>query len=186
MTPKNELLELIEENLLPIDKLNNEINTIIPIESKRSDIDSFRSELAGLLSVAICATYENCIKEILIYHASLYSKFESFIKDTYEKLNSKILFDDLIKYASMFDKQLPNDFKKIIEDKYHGIGTERKESDLSAGRIVNEQWKYKTLLETRHKFAHTYQKTETLEAVYRYHTNAKNVILAFAEALSKK
>lgn len=184
MSTENELLDYINSLLEPIDDLMNDINLNVP-DNESSKTKSFRSDLAGMLAIAICAIYENCIKEILIYQASLYhSTFENYIRDAYGKLNSKITFDDLNKYSKMFSEKLSDNFKKIIEEKYY---TENcRVSQLSAGRIANDIWKYKTLLEFRHGFAHSYKKSETLETVYKYHSTSKHIILAFAEALSQK
>lgn len=181
MIANNELLDLVNDLLTPIDELVSNINKIIPNDEEKVDINAFRADLSGMLAIAICATYENCIKEILRYQASLYHpKFQHYISDTYNKLNSKIAFDDLKKYAKMFDSQLVERFQEKIKEK---VGNDKKE--LPPGRIVNDIWMYQTLLDIRHNFAHSYKKIETLEVVYKYHQLSKNVILSFAEALSQ-
>ena len=108
-----------------IDELIAEINEIVPSSSYRAV--QFRADLAGLLVVAMAATYETCVKEILFEYANKkHADFGGFAMRNYEKLNSRINVKDLKRYCEMFDPTICSRFKYDL--------TMKKKENIRAGR----------------------------------------------------
>lgn len=153
-------------------ELGSEIKINLPIEKK--GITSFRADLAGLLTVAIASTYENCVKEIIQNYAYRHhNNFGIFAANNYEKLNSKIKISDLHKYAKTFNPKTEVLFKEKL--------------NLQKCRIKN--WtgiditnRYDEILKWRHAFAHAGQRNTTVEEALSYHRYAKHVLISFANA----
>jgi hypothetical protein len=138
-----------------------------------ADLD-LRADLAGLLIISFVASYENAIKKILITYADNHNdKFSFFVEKQFDKLNSKINIHDLKGYAKKFDE--------ILEQKFENELT-RVKSRLMENQI--ETW-YEQILQWRHAFAHTGQRSTTIEEVFKAHQFAKYVIFAFHKAFSE-
>lgn len=96
------MLELSEE-FSSIKKLFREINEIAPAGTPA--MDSIRADLAGLLVVTLAATYENCVKTVLINYAdNKNANFSYFVERQFEKLNSRITVRDLQGYTRIYKK----------------------------------------------------------------------------------
>lgn len=164
----------IVEALGRIDTLANEINENVPASSPR--LSGFRSDLAGLLNVTICAAYENCIKLVLHdYAARQSSLFEIYAKNQYDKINSRIDIGDLHKYARTFHPSINDIFKKKLNDcKAYYLNRTNEDIVSSYGQTL--KW--------RHDFAHTGQRVTTVEEVIKFHKLGKRVILLFSDAFS--
>lgn len=162
----------IMETLGRIDLLVLEINENVPASSPA--LSGFRSDLAGLLNVTICAAYENCVKLVLHnYAAKQSSLFEVYAKNKYDRINSKIDIRDLHHYAKTFHPCINNIFKEKLQN-YKNYYLNRTSED-----IVNS---YVQILNWRHDFAHTGQRVTTVEEVIKYHKIGKRVILLFSDA----
>lgn len=161
----------LKEALDHIDNLVRDLNRIAPI-SNTSNID-LRGELSGLLLVAICAIYENVIKQIMIEYAdSIHVDFSYYIEENYKKLNSKISKNDLCSYLKLFSSKKEQDFK---------IELTRIQTRLG-GMHPND--KYTSLLQWRHSYAHSKVPQTTIEEAYEHHRYSKLIIYAFNKILS--
>jgi hypothetical protein len=99
-----------------IDDLVVEINGQVPPGTYRGDL--FRSDLAGLLVVAMAATYETCVKEVLYSYANdQHVAFGDFALRNYDRLNSRVQVKDLKKYCEIFDPLICARFKTRFSDK---------------------------------------------------------------------
>jgi RiboL-PSP-HEPN len=166
--PRREILELLE----PIDRLYDEIRLFVPEDTLRLQ---FRSDLSGLLVVSMAASYENCVKEILISFCSSHNEaFGAFASNQYAKLNSKINLHDLVNYAKLFGDQFQQKYKEELAKRRNSIKNR-------TGRDICER--YEQVLAWRHQYAHAGQQNTTLDEAYSAHTFAKRVILAFSDAL---
>lgn len=156
----------LREELSYIDKMVKEFDRIAP---SGVDKNTFvRSDLAGLLLIAICAVYENCIKKIMIeYSDGKHNEFSFFIENNYKRLNSRIRKNDLIKLLEMFSKAKGIGFKskvKNFSNKVHG---------------VNLGDTYDQLLSWRHDYAHAKVSSTTLEEIHKHHRVGKFVVFYF-------
>jgi len=162
---------VLKKELEYIDALVNDFERIAP--SNHLNNIAIRSELAGLLLVAICATYENMVKQIMIEYAdSVHSNFSYYIENNYKKLNSKIQKNDLCNYLKLFSRSKENAFTKEM----------LRYQKLMNGKHPNE--KYAQLLEWRHAYAHSKVPMTTIEEAYRHHRVGKLVIFAFNKAIN--
>lgn len=164
----------LREALNRIEDLAKEIDSNVP--SNKPSLSDFRSDLAGLLNVTVCATYENCVKLIIHDYSGRQSpKFLTYTQNQYDKINSRIDLGDLHKYAKTFSPDIHRIFKSklsSVKDYY----LERTSSDIIDA--------YSQLLKWRHDFAHTGQRVTTVEEVLRHHKLGKRVILTFSDAFS--
>lgn len=165
------MLELSEE-FSSIKNLFREINEIAPAGTPA--MDSIRADLAGLLVVTLAATYENCVKIVLINYAdNKNANFSYFVERQFEKLNSRITVRDLQGYTKKFDSRINAKFKKELEKVQRRVGSE------------NIQNKYEQILAWRHAFAHAREKLTTLEEAYTFHCYGKYVLYAFSQAFTR-
>lgn len=136
----------------------------------------FRADLAGLLVVAMAASYESAVKEILIGYSSRHHvQFALFAQSHFAKLNSKINISDLNKYAKTFDPTVHRRF---------GIKLSARK-ELISSRIGKDITKsYEQILSWRHDFAHAGIRNTTLEEAKSTHNLAKRVLYAFDEAFA--
>lgn len=196
-TRNNELLEYIIGLLEPIDRLINDIVRVIPEEENKLE-----SELAGLILIKICAIYEKCVQEILSYQAGKYHRnFGIYIKNSYERLNSKISYSDICKYISIFGEEPEINFNVKLKDICfrESIGVEQitkellrlesdtrvKNKDNTLGKWISEHvLNYDNFLNLRHSFAHKGNCSETIINVTEYFKKTKLIIFSLAEALS--
>lgn len=165
--------------------LVSNINHYVPAGTPSND--SFRSEMSGLLIVSLAATYENCVKEILIENAeNHHPAFGKFAEKQYDKLNSRVSLNDLYGYANKLGNNLTDRFNQELLKAERRTGSviplhQHGQPKYNKFKIVRE---YHRLLECRHAFAHARQKTTTIEDAYNMHRYGRFVILCFARALS--
>lgn len=158
-----------------IDDLVREIEELVPSNSYRCI--EFRADLAGLLVVAMAATYETCVKEILYEHANRqHIAFGEFALRNYDKLNSRIQVKDLKKYCETFDPNICLRFKMRLASK--------KQKLLSrAGK--NIETAYEQILSWRHDFAHGGIRQTTIEEATATHRIGKRILYVFDDAFNK-
>lgn len=164
----------IVEMLSRIEALAQEIDANVPTD--QPGLIDFRADLAGLLNVTVCATYENCVKAIIHDYAGRQSQlFRVYAQNQYDRINSRIDVSDLYRYAKTFHPDIHRTFKERIAST-NAYYLRRTLSDI----VVS----YGQLLSWRHSFAHTGIRVTTVEEVIRHHRLAKRVIIAFADAFS--
>lgn len=164
----------IVEALARIEGLAEEIEQHIP--SGRPSLNDFRSDLAGLLTVTSCATYENCVKMILQDYAGRQSNlFRIYAENQYEKINSRIDIGDLHKYCKTFHPAIARDFKERL-DKAKRFYLDRTRLDIAES--------YGQLLKWRHSFAHSGARVTTVEEVLKHHKLGKRIIILFSDAFA--
>lgn len=163
----------LDENFKRIDVLISEINATVPANSGFSGIQ-LRADLAGLLVVAMAATYETCVKEIICSHAARrHDEFGEFAQRNFEKLNSKIQVHDLNKYCGLFSPLIRLSFKDRLTAR-------RRKISERTGR--NIETSYEQILSWRHDFAHAWNRNTTIEEAESTHRMAKRVLYVFDEA----
>jgi hypothetical protein len=156
-----------------VDGLAEEIETFVPLDTRSIQ---FRADLAGLLVVAIAATYETCVKEILTNHASNHHvNFGQFAQNHFSKLNSRIDISDLHRYATTFDVRMNNLFKQKLN-------TRKQKINMLIGKDMTTS--YTQLLNWRHEFAHAGTRNTTVEEAIKTHRLAKWVIYIFADTFA--
>lgn len=157
------------QNLSRVTQLLEEFDLRLPAESPKNA--AFRADLAGLLVVLIAATYENCVKDILVRYAeSKHSDFGSYASRNYDKINSRIRLGDLKKFARNFDPDVETIFLKELSTKKEKI---LKRTGVDIVKC------YDQLLDWRHAFAHQGERLVSLEEASRFHRYATRVIIAF-------
>lgn len=160
------------QNLSRVTLLLDEFDLRLPAESPRNA--DFRADLAGLLVVLIAATYENCVKDIIVRFAeSKHVDFGGYASRSYDRINSRIRISDLKKYAKTFDPDVEIRFKQDL--------TSRKDRILSRTGVDITKC-YDQLLEWRHTFAHQGERIVSLEEASRFHRYGMRVMLAFDRA----
>ena len=166
----------IIEAFARVETLATEIRTNIPAASPR--LSDFRADLAGLLNVTICATYENCVKVIIHDYAARQSQlFERYTRSQYDKINSRIDLSDLHKLAKTFHNKINLKFKEDI-NRYKKYYLDRANEDITTS--------YSQILKWRHDFAHSGTRVTTVEEVLKYHQIGKRVILLFSDAFAQE
>lgn len=159
-----------------IDSLISEINHIVPNGAGPRQT-SFRSDLAGLLVVAVAATYETCVKEVLgSYAASRHVDFGSFAVRNYGKLNSRVRVSDLLTYCELFDPAIKKRFKERLSKRKAALLNRTKD---------NIEVSYEQILTWRHDFAHAWNKNTTIEEATRTHLAGKRVLYVFDDAFNR-
>lgn len=168
-------LDVIEE-LKRIDRLAAEIDKYAPAAAAKSF--DFRADLAGLLTVMVCASYENCVKAIIQDYAGRGSPlFRLYTENQYNKINSKIDINDLKKYTKNFHPDIAAHFETSLRTK----------NDYFLKRTkVSIKSRYSQILRWRHDFAHTGIRVTTVEEVIDHHRYAQRVIITFADSFSTK
>jgi hypothetical protein len=157
-----------------IDELIEEIDGIVPPSSYREI--QFRSDLAGLLVVAIAATYETCVKEILFEYANRHHiSFGNFAMRNYAKLNSRVQVRDLEKYCKLYDPSLCLKFKTSLS---------KKKNEILERVGKNIETSYEQILTWRHDFAHARIRNTTIEEAASTHKFGKRILYIFDSALS--
>ncbi len=151
-----------------IDVLFQELNEIAP----ESDVKkrNIRNEFSGLIVISLAATYENCVKTILINYADFYhDKFSHQVERKYSYLNSRIKFETLKEYVSHFDGDTSYFEQKV-----------RKYS-LRLRNEINKT--YDQILNWRHHYAHAHNNVTSLNDAYKAHRYAKYILYSFEDAL---
>lgn len=129
-----------------------------------------RKKFSIFYVVCVAATYENCIRDILYDYSDFYHKKFSFqVEKKYQRLNSKIKYNDLRSIISSFDGNI-----KWFDKKCSKIGR-RLTIDLIKA--------YNQILDWRHSAAHANKFPTSLEEIYKIHGFVKYVIYSFEEAL---
>jgi hypothetical protein len=164
----------LDETLRRIDALASEIEAFVPANQLTN---GFRADLAGLLVVAIAASYETCVKLVLTTFAERHHlNFGLFTRNHFGKLNSRINLSDLDRYAAEFGPAIQSCF-----------GAKRKARRLALeariGRDIDQA--YKQILRWRHSFAHAGARNTTVEEVMQTHLLAKRVLYTFSQAFEK-
>jgi RiboL-PSP-HEPN len=158
-----------------IDDLILEINRFVP----SNDFSSvqFRANLAGLLVVAMSATYENCVKEVIQEFAGKHNaEFGKFAQRNYEKLNSRVQIRDLNRYCELFDPSINIRFKDRLKVKKKAI-SER------VGK--NIETSYEQILSWRHDFAHAGIQKTTIEEAAATHRLGKRILYIFEDSFNR-
>lgn len=136
----------------------------------------FRADLAGLLVVATVATYENCVKDVLVSSAHRHhAAFGSFAANNFAKLNSRIALSDLNIYAKNFDPAIHSKFKELLNKRQKLI-------DSRIGKNISKA--YEQMLDWRHAFAHAGIRNTTIEEAMVTHNLAKRVLYVFDQAFT--
>lgn len=160
--------------LARIDELVKDMNSVVPATSAYQNV-KLRADLAGLLVVAIAASYENCVKEVLYARAgSLHPAFEAYARRQYAKINSRINVVDLVRYCDLYDPVIKVQFKAKLASR---------KAAVLARTGVNIETMYEQLLDWRHDFAHAGIRSMTLEEAAKAHLFGKRVLYTFAQAL---
>lgn len=166
----------LDAHFAKIDNLILDINARVPDELDFETV-SFRSDLAGLLVVAIAATYETCVKEVLMSYAnSRHIEFGAFASRNYVKLNSKVRVSDLISYCELFDPEIRNRFK---------IKLKKRKGNLLERTKENIEVSYEQILTWRHDFAHAWNKNTTIEEAARTHRSGKRILYILDDAFNR-
>lgn len=140
-------------------------------------IDSYRADLAGFLSVAYAAAFEECVKEIVKTFAKRqHILLHRVIEKKFDRINGKIkievIRDD---YLQQFGEEYSAKFKKIIsridEEELRKVGA----SPVSS---------YANIISWRHAFAHALERQTTIDEVQKAYPLAKRIVHALDEALS--
>lgn len=165
----------LDAHFSKIDALITEIDGLVPSTSYRSV--QFRADLAGLLVVAMAATYETCVKEVLYGYAnSQHIAFGGYAIRSYEKLNSRVLVKDLKRYCEIFDPAIQVRFKSRL--------TLKKKSLLErVGK--NIETSYEQILSWRHDFAHAGIRQTTIEEAAATHRVGKRILYIFDDAFHR-
>lgn len=166
----------IREALNRVESLATEIDGNVPAD--KPSLSDFRSDLAGLLNVTVCATYENCVKLVIHEYSGRQSpKFLTYTQNQYDRINSRIDINDLHKYAKTFSPEIGHRFKSRLNSlkEYY--------LDRVNSNILDS---YVQLLKWRHDFAHTGQRVTTVEEVIKHHKLGKRVILIFSDAFASE
>ena len=159
----------VSQILSRISNLLEEFEVRVPGAGPRNS--DFRADLAGLLVVLIAATYENCVKDILLRYAEAKnSDFGNYVGRRYQKINSQIRLSDLRTYAKNFDPTIDTKFKTDL-DTYN--------KSILSRTGVDVKDCYNQILEWRHGFAHQGLRNVTLEEASKFHRYAQRVLIIF-------
>lgn len=140
--------------------------------------DSFRADLAGLLSTSYVAAFECCVKAI--FNSFAQSKrnkiLASVTEHNFSQINSKIHYEAIgSSYIRPYGVIYHKEFLKLLSDK---------ESEILLKDRLSMKTTYANLLKWRHAFAHEGKKLATLDEVANSYEIAKQVILVTDAALS--
>lgn len=157
-----------------VENLVAEISQFVPEGTKGAT--EFRADLAGLLVVSMAASYESCVKEILVNHASRqHVSFGQFANSNFNKLSSRVALADLNTYAELFDPEIKIQFKANFK---------LKKKSINKRTGIDIQKSYEQILSWRHDFAHAGIRNTTVEEATRIHRHAKRVLYCFDNAFN--
>jgi hypothetical protein len=166
----------LDAHFSKIDDLISEIDGLVPPDSGYRAVQ-FRADLAGLLVVAIAATYESCVKEVLYEYANRHHiAFGGYARRSYEKINSRVLVKDLTKYCEIFDPAIKVRFKDRLK---------AKKAALLQRTGKNIETSYEQILDWRHEFAHAGNRNTTIEEATKTHRVGKRIIYLFDDAFHR-
>lgn len=164
----------IIDALSRVKSLSDEIDVFAPPDQPK--FTEFRADLAGLLNVMVCATYENCVKSVIFDFTSRHhALFGSYAQVRYDKINSKISLGDLYNYADTFHPKIGKHFR----EKFKSC-----KSYYLKRTSINIEESYSQILRWRHTFAHTGTRVTTVEEVITHHKVAKRTVLLFSDSFS--
>ncbi|WP_413371548.1 HEPN domain-containing protein [Brevundimonas phoenicis] len=164
----------LDTQLQRIDELIAEITKFVPADDISAG--TFRADLAGLLVVSIAATYESCVKNVLVSYAhKQHVVFGNYTTARYARLSSKVSIRDLHSYANTFDSTVGRKFKSKLLSRKTAI-------NAKLGKDIEKS--YEQLLDWRHAFAHAGSRNTTIEEAASTHKLAKRVIYCFGEAFT--
>lgn len=159
----------LQQHFSRVDKLVSEMNRFVPEGSRGAT--EFRADLAGMLVVTVAAMYESCVKTTMVSYASRFGReFEGFTDRNFNKLSSRISYNDLRRYAGTFDERVRNRFDDILDRR-------RKTIVKLCGRNPIKQ--LDQILSWRHDFAHAGLRQTTIAEAIATHRLASVVILSF-------
>lgn len=162
----------LKEHFERIEILVAEMNRFAPPEAR--GVADFRADLAGMLIVTIAAVYETCVKTSMVTYAAKHGKaFEGFAERNYSKLSSRIMHNDLRRYASTFDVSICRKYEEVLDRR-------RKAAVRLSGRNPIKQ--LELILGWRHDFAHAGLRQTTIEEAVSTHRLASVVIFSFHKA----
>ncbi|HHH0660889.1 MULTISPECIES: hypothetical protein [Enterobacterales] len=162
-------ISCIDVQLEKIAIMFDSVEIMLSNEQENSTI-SMHNEMSGLLSITISAIYENCIKFIMEqYSLHYHEKFNSHVKESYDRLNSRIRIENLKSYISALSGNKDN-FERYI-------------SVINRRYVENIEVKYEQILNYRHKFAHANINDTTIDELKVFFKFSKHVIYAFESAL---
>lgn len=166
----------LDTHFAKIDTLIAEIEGFVPSSSDYRSVQ-FRADLAGLLVVAMAATYETCVKEVLYDYANNHhANFGGFTRRNYEKLNSRVQINDLKRYCELFAPEIKARFKDRLAIKKKAL----------LDRVgKNIETSYEQILSWRHDFAHAGTRCTTIEEATSTHRVGKRVLYVFDDAFSR-
>lgn len=151
-----------------LDLFYAQLDALAPVSDSSKSEE--RKKFSIFYVVCVAATYENCIRDILYDYSDFYHKKFSFqVEKKYQRLNSKIKYNDLRSIISIFDGNT-----KWFDNKCLKIGR-RKSIDLMKA--------YDQILDWRHSAAHANKFPTSLEEIHNIHESVKYVIYSFEEAL---
>lgn len=144
------------------------------VEESTATLD-FRADLAGLLVVAMAASYEGFIKDVMVaYAARHHHAFGTFVENHFEKLNSRVALKDLMRYAKICGPEVHAKFKEILD----------KRTGLISDRLgINIKTELQNILDWRHAYAHAGIRNTTISEALRTHMFAVRVLRSFKKAL---
>ncbi len=139
--------------------------------------DSYRADLAGFLSVAYAAAFEECIKEIIKQFAKRqHILLHRVIEQKFDRINGRIKIDVI---KDDYLKQFGEEYKKRFEAK---IKLLEDHSLVSLGQSALSS--YANIINWRHAFAHALERQTTIDEVQKAYPLAKKILHALDESLS--
>lgn len=165
-----------EAHLLWVEELTKNVLAHAPPAGPAND--SYRADLAGLLSTSYVAAFECCVKAIFNNFAqSKRNKIlASVTEHMFAKINSKIHYNAIgDSYIRPFGVAYHKEFVRLIEEK---------ELQILQDQRLSMKETYANLLKWRHAFAHEGKKLATLDEVASSYDVAKEVIFIADTTLS--
>lgn len=164
--------EKIDRHFLRTLRIQKECEKFAPASLR--GVEDFRSDICGLILVSIAASYENCVKSILIdFSSRRHVDFEFFINKNFDRLNSRIAVNDLYRYTKLFGVRVHNEFTR-------SLGARKTRIENINGKNIESC--YKEILNWRHDFAHAAVQNTTINEAMLFHRYARHVIYSFHDA----
>lgn len=140
--------------------------------------DSFRADLAGLLSTAYVAAFECCVKSVFTSFAKKKRSkiLANVVGHQFAKINSKI-------HWSVLADTYANQFGSIYRTKFLDLLSDEERSVLASDKVSVRET-YANVLKWRHAFAHEGKKLTTLEEVTAAYPYARRVITVLDKAMN--
>lgn len=159
---------IISDFMEELDLFYAQLDTLAPASDSSKSEE--RKKFSIFYVVCVAATYENCIRDILYDYSDFYHKKFSFqVEKKYQRLNSKIKYNDLRTIISSFDGNT-----KWFDEKCLKIGRQKSLDLIKA---------YDQILDWRHSAAHANKFPTSLEEIHNIHESVKYVIYSFEESL---